>query len=263
MAKKKNKTPLATQSHKERLRQQQEEARRKAARIRRAVVGSALALAVVLVIVFVFVAIGQGEKNALMDSVVPPDANAEKTAIQVAPGKAKADAPKVVSYFDYQCSGCIELENVIGTQLFALANNGDIDLQLHPMTFRDSQAGENQASTRATVASACADYAGGNEIYQKYHQGVFANSTGDGFSDDLLRSTIASTATLSGDQLTQFEQCYDERLTQGFVGTLTDAAFKNGVTGTPAISVNGKVYSGNELQSIASGDLLTWFTAHA
>jgi protein-disulfide isomerase len=262
MAKKKNKTPLTTQSHKERLRQQQEEARRKAARIRRSVVGTAIVLAVVLVIVFVFVAIGQGTKNDLMNSVTPPDANAEKTAMQVAPGKAKADAPKVVSYFDYQCSGCIALETAIGAQLFALADNGDIDLQLHPMTFQDSND-NNQASTRASVAAACADDAGGSEIYQKYHQGIFANSKGEGLADELLRSTIPASVELTGDQLTKFEQCYDERFTQGFATGMNEAGFKEGVTSTPTISVNGKLYSGDDLATITSGDLLTWFQTHA
>jgi hypothetical protein len=102
MAKKTKKTPLTTQTHKERIRQQQEEARQKAARIRRIVVGSAIALAVVVVGTFVGVFIQLDQQNRLEASVTPKDANADATGITLYPDKAKDGVPNVGLYYDYQ-----------------------------------------------------------------------------------------------------------------------------------------------------------------
>ncbi|MCL1837950.1 MAG: DsbA family protein [Propionibacteriaceae bacterium] len=260
MAKKIKKTPITTQTHKERLRKQSEEARAKAARIRRIVVGTAILLGVVLVVVFIFVVIGQMQKNELMNSVTPADANEERTAMQIAPGMAKAAAPNVGLYFDYQCSGCADLEKAIGTELFRLANSGDINLQLHTVTGLDYYYGSGSDSTKAAIGATCAAHVGGNEVYQKYHQAIFTYYAGaEGYTDATLL-TLPQVAGLPEDKQDAFDQCYNDKLTKGFVDGMSAASFKDGITGTPTISINGTMFT--DYTGIDT-DVLAWITERA
>jgi protein-disulfide isomerase len=268
MAKKTKKTPLTTQTHKERLRQQQEEARRKAARIRRIVVGSALALAVVVVVVFVLVAIQQGEKNAVMNSVTPPDANADKTALTVSADKAKEGVPTVGIYYDYQCENCATLESAIGQTLYDLAAAGDIKLEMHAMTFLDSD-NDTKSSSRAAIAAACTDAVTTNEMYVAYHQAIFTNfpseTSGEteGYSDEMLMSVVPLAVQMTDDQKANLLTCFEEKKTNGFVEGVSQAAEQAGVSSTPTIRVNEKYYSGDGLNDLDTTDVIGWITSHA
>ena len=169
----------------------------------------------------------------------PPNGNAK--AIVVNPGKAPASAPLVEIFLDYQCPNCRVMETAYGPEFEKLAEAGTIQLQYRTMTFLDQNL-QNDSSTRAAVAAACADTVG---VYPAYHDQVFANQPqeGLGYSDAVLRQTIPAAVGLSGDKLTTFQQCYDTRATAPFVTQVADQALKDGVHSTPTVHVNGKDFS--------------------
>jgi protein-disulfide isomerase len=172
-------------------------------------------------------------------NAIPPHANGEKSGIIANPGKAKSGAPLFVIYQDYQCPICKQFHAAFGTKLREAADAGKIQLEYRTMTFLDSNL-QNDASTRAAVAAACADNA---DVYQGYYDALYDNqpaTEGAGFSADLLRVTIPKQLGLTGDKLTGFQKCYDSQATLQFIQGTNDAAGRAGITGTPVYQYNGK-----------------------
>ena len=172
-------------------------------------------------------------------NAVPPHANGDKSGIIANPGVAKSGAPLFVIYQDYQCPGCKQYHTVFGTKLREAADAGKIQLEYRTMNFLDSNL-QNDASTRAAVAAACADNAG---VYQGYYDALYDNqpaTEGAGFTADLLRTTIPTQLGLTGDKLTGFQKCYDTKATLQFIQGTNDAAGRAGITGTPVYQYNGK-----------------------
>lgn len=146
-----------------------------------------------------------------------PNATASNDGIVVNPGKAKPNAPVVGLYFDYQCSHCVSFEEKYGLTLNALSNNGDVSLVNHTRVFLD-RGDATGLSHRAAIAAACADTAG---VYKDYHQSIFSSAYQGAYTDDLFRVTIPQQLGLSGDTLTRFQSCYDDRSMAGFVRAWT------------------------------------------
>lgn len=177
--------------------------------------------------------------KAAANVTVPPHGTKAKDGIVVNPGKAKAGAPVVAVFQDYQCPVCKVLEDQYGSYLEKLADAGTIQLEYHTMTFLDGNLG-NDASVRAAQAAACADVAGS---YAKYHDTVYKNQPtqeGKGYTDEQLRTTFAKEAGLSGDQLVTFQTCYDDKKMANWVTGTQELASQAGVNSTPTIRVNGK-----------------------
>jgi protein-disulfide isomerase len=172
-------------------------------------------------------------------NALPPHANGDKTGIVANPGKAKSGAPLFVIYQDYQCPACKTFHTAFGTKLREAADAGKIQLEYRTMNFLDSNL-QNDASTRAAVAAACADNAG---VYQGYNDAVYDNqpaTEGAGYSADLLRVTIPTQLGLTGDKLAGFQKCYDTQATLQFINGTNDAAFRAGIKSTPTYMYNGK-----------------------
>jgi protein-disulfide isomerase len=219
------------QSNRERLRAEQA-AQAKQAKNMRVFGFAAVAVAVVVLGVFGAVFLQALNKNG---QVTPPNATADGSGIVAYPGTAKAGAPVVDLFFDYQCPVCKQLEAAHGAKLTELAKSGAIDLRYRPLIFVDEMV-LNDSSQRAAIGAACADIAGG---YAAYHDQVFANqpAEGVGYTDDQLRSTFPTSAGITGESLTKFQTCYDNRQTRDFVKA---AAAANTPKSTPRMQVNGK-----------------------
>jgi len=186
--------------------------------------------------------------------ITPPNATKDKSAIISNPAVTNA-ALTVNLHFDYQCTACASLEAIVGPTLERLAAAGDISLHYNIHTFMDAKQG-NTASTRAAMAATCADTVG---KFQAYHNVVFANY-GSGYSEENLRNGYAIQAGMSGEDLTTFQACVDNKATSQFVrdmnaknsGILSaDFADSKGVWGTPTVIVNGKAASTSRMQTAA------------
>lgn len=230
-------------SRRDQLRNQQDAAARQK-RINRIIVISAAAVALTLIAVFVVVIVQQVTGTASQSAqITPAAANADQTALVANTSPADDGAPVVTIYLDYQCPNCRALEETYGSLLESEANAGTWTLQYKTMTFMDQNL-QNTASTRAALAASCAANEG---YYAVYHDTIYANQAeqevvgSEGYSDELLRVTIPNTIGMSEDEITTFQQCYDNQQTSQFVSSVAEGAYTDGVTGTPTIAVNGKL----------------------
>lgn len=254
-----------SQDSRARLRQQQA-AKAKQHRVNR-ILGIGVGLtAAVLVAVFAVVVI-QSQSSAEAGTL-PPNATPDGKAIVVNPGKATPGAPVVELFFDYQCPVCNYFEQVFGSALEKLANDGEIELHYRTMTFLDENLG-NDSSTKAGVAAACADV---SAVYPAFHNEIFANQPekeGTGYTDQLLRDTIPATVGLTGEKLTAFQACYDTEATGPFLKRSNELGQKDLIaTGqkvsTPSLFVNGHDIPWDPtLRTAKAGDLPELIKQHA
>lgn len=168
-------------------------------------------------------------------SVVPPNAINGTTGIAPFGTKAKAGAPVVELFFDYQCPACANFERAFGTELERMGKAGEIKLVYRAMLFLDVNHG-NDASTRAALAASCADVSG---KYASYHDTLF-ELIQSGYPDSVLTTTIPGRVGLTGAALQRFTECYQGRRTLEFVQGVDRSAMAAGVNSTPTIKVNGK-----------------------
>jgi protein-disulfide isomerase len=189
------------------------------------------------------------------DATVPVDTTPDHSAITVAATglTATAGVPVIDFYTDYQCPTCATAEAKLGPGLALLVDRGQIVLRYHLMTFVD-QSLNNDSSTRAAEAAACADTVG---AFPAYHEALFANQPtqeGDGYTDEQLRVTIPAQAGITGAALDTFQACYDSHTMAPFVATMA-ATNLTIVSGTPTIMVNGQdIADGN---SVCDGSMCT------
>jgi protein-disulfide isomerase len=210
----------------------------------RAVIGAVVA---VLVIVGVVVAILLGSGGATTpggaaapaSSALPAGATGPGGGIVVNPGKARAGAPTLDLYEDFQCPICGQLEKLFGAQIRSMAAAGDMKLVTHTMSFLDDNL-KNDSSLRAASAAACAADAG---RFGPYHDAVYAGQPakeGQGYTDAQLQ-TFATQAGITGSALTTWKQCVKSGQHTAYAQAVQTQSEKDGVFGTPTLKLNGTV----------------------
>ncbi|HYN30507.1 MAG TPA: thioredoxin domain-containing protein [Dermatophilaceae bacterium] len=165
---------------------------------------------------------------------------------------AKAGAPTVDIFEDFQCPACAQFEQVLGPTVKDLATSGAITLRYHVKTFLDDNLG-NDASTRAGNGAFCAAREG---KFQEFHDLVYANQPaqeGQGWTDAGLKG-FAEQAGITGDALTQWETCTKDGSYTTYLQSVEEASFKAGVRGTPTVKINGTEV---ELKDIGTPELFT------
>lgn len=245
MSTRKSSGPSAADNRRAQLRAQAEASARKARQRKIAITAvSVVVVAALLVVALVWT---QNRERPAADGAVPPNSNAAGNG-QVVVAGVPEDRPLVEVFFDYQCPGCAALELLAGEELAAGAQAGEYQLVYRTMTFMDKKL-RNDASTRAANAASCYAEVGD---YAAYHQAVFANQPkgeGTGYTDDLLRDQLPAQLGTSGDQLAQFQTCYDEGRYASFAEQTDTQAARDGVTGTPTIRVDGEDFDRSGVQS--------------
>lgn len=225
-------------SRREQLRIQREAELKAAQKKKRLTIGLTIVAVLVALSLVIWAVSTLGSKIGSTNSV-PPHANGDKSGIIANPNKAKSGAPLFVIYQDFQCPGCGAYHKLFGAKIREAAEAGKIQLEYRTMNFLDANL-LNDASTRAAVGAACADNSG---VYQAYFDAVYDNQPkkeGDGYDNELLRTTIPTKVGLTGDKLTGFQKCYDTQATLQFIKGTDEAAGRDGVTGTPIYKYNGK-----------------------
>ena len=179
-----------------------------------------------------------GSSGASGSSALPQGATGTGGGIVANASTAKAGAPTLDLYEDFQCPVCGKLEQAFGQQVSTMAKAGDIKLVVHMMSFLDAKLG-NDASVRAAAAAACAADQG---KFLDYHGVVYANQPaqeGAGYTDADLMG-FASKAGISGSALTTWTTCFDTKTHLGYAKDVETAAEKAGVFSTPTLKLNGK-----------------------
>lgn len=171
----------------------------------------------------------------------------EGGGVTVGPG-VDADVPQVHVYEDFQCPWCGLLEESIGEQLAQRAEAGEINLTFTLMSFLDSRLG-NDSSHRAANAALCADDAG---AFVPFHAAVFAGQPaeeGAGWTDEELLG-FAEQAGVSGAEAEDFSTCMTQDTYGDYVTAMQERANRDGVTGTPFVTIDGEALESTELQSL-------------
>ena len=208
----------------------------------RAVIGAVVAVLVVVgVVVAILLGSGgsatPGGSTAPASSALPAGATGPGGGIVVNPGKARAGAPTLDLYEDFQCPICGQLEKLFGAQIRAMAAAGDVKLVTHTMSFLDDNL-KNDSSLRAASAAACAADAG---RFGPYHDAVYAGQPakeGQGYTDAQLQ-TFATQAGITGSALTTWQQCVKSGQHTAYAQAVQTQSEKDGVFGTPTLKLNG------------------------
>lgn len=170
------------------------------------------------------------------DSPLPTGITAETGyGFQVSNPEGK---PSVEIFEDFQCPACRNFEQTYGPTVQELAAAGEIGLTYRTMTFLDNNL-QTDHSVRAANAFGCSIDAGKGEAY---HNAVYANqpeNEGSGWTDEQLKQWGADVG-ITGEAKTTFDQCVDAGTYKGWALLSNQAAFDDGITGTPTVQVNGE-----------------------
>jgi protein-disulfide isomerase len=195
-------------------------------RTRNTLIAAIFGIVVVVGIVVLLV----NRSSPTSDVVAPPGVDAD-LGIPI----GTATSPVVDVYEDFQCPICGAVEQNVGARLEQLANDGQIRLVYHIMSFLDTNL-RNDSSVRATNATGCALAQG---KFLEYHNEVFANQPaveGDGYTDDQL---IQFAQTVGMPDMASFQKCVADDTYGAWVTQMEINSENDGVTGTPTIKVNG------------------------
>jgi len=190
-------------------------------------------VAVVVGLVAVLVAGGIG-LQAWRTSRAPaavPVPSGSTSALTITAGRpvvfGEASAPVVVTLFsDFHCPHCAEFDEEHAPVLDQARQSGRARVEIYPMAFID------EGSVAAANAFACAAEAG---FGPAYYTGLFANRNLS-WNDDQLVALAGAVGTTAPPQ---FTSCVTSRAHAGWVEEINAAAAQQGVTGTPALFVDG------------------------
>ncbi len=221
-----------------RLKAQAEEAR---ARRNSRILWISLAAVAVAVVVILALVITQtlGKDSPSAEQQTPPNATdnfgIELKTKDVEPAE---DAPHLKIYEDPQCPGCASTEQTFGPVVLQLIDEGKITAEVITAHFLDANL-QNDASERAALAGAAADAVG---KYREFHTVMFENQPpevagGPGYTDQQLRVDFPAMAGIEGDDLTKFQELYDDRAFADFVSNSNEQFTVDKISGTPTYTV--------------------------
>jgi protein-disulfide isomerase len=198
-----------------------------------------VALLVAIVVSLVTAGTGNGtDSGSTTKPLVAPAAVANGAIIV---GKATAPV-KVEVYLDYMCPYCGRFERANAGELERLVADGTISVHLYPLSFLDRTSDGTRYSTRAANAiAAVADQTPGSVL--AFNNALFARQPAEG-SAGLSNDEIASLAANAGvpqDVVARF----GEGTFEPWIAKYTEAAFSGGITGTPTVKINGKIFQGD------------------
>lgn len=202
-------------------------------------------IAAVLIVALVVVVIVNAEKSKT--SAGGPAGSVDNGGgIALYQDKAKAGAPTLDVYEDFQCPFCGQLEATAGKDIIALGQSGAVKLTYHTMTILDRPGKDD--SLRASNAALCAADAG---KFTDYHAALFAAQPqeGVGYTDATLKS-IAGTAGMTGDVKSTFDTCVTNQTYQSYAKNMQTNAEEAGVFSTPKLKLDGKALDDKQMSAV-------------
>jgi protein-disulfide isomerase len=147
---------------------------------------------------------------------------------------------KVDVYVDFLCPHCRAMEQEVGPTFDRYISAGTIRIVYHPVAYLDNYSAGTRYSTRASAASACAQQAG---VFDKFRALLFENQPTEN-SPGLADDRLVALGRQAGATTADFERCVRDGRYASWTATLTDAASRDGVSGTPTVVVAGKAMQG-------------------
>lgn len=145
-------------------------------------------------------------------------------------------------YLDYMCPACGRFEKANNAEIDRLIKAGTVRLELRPISFLDKQSQGTRYSTRAANAVATAVDKAPGSVWA-FTTALYAHQPEEG-STGLTNGQIADLARnigVSEDVVGTF----GAGIFEPWVDKATNDAFAAGVTGTPTIKINDKVFTGD------------------
>ncbi len=151
----------------------------------------------------------------------------------------KSSAPTTIAlYEDFQCPICRAFEAATGAQVRAAIAAGTVKVEYHMVAFLDQSSTTNYSSRALNAAMVVLDTAG-PEVFSKYHTLLYDNQPAEG-SAGLADQQLIDYAVQAGAEKSKITGPIDDNVYHQWVLNATDQMSKNGVTGTPTVSINGK-----------------------
>ena len=143
----------------------------------------------------------------------------------------------VVEYFDFQCPYCAKSATVIPQLILGNANNVRLVSKNYPLdpTCNTGIPGRGHPhACKAAKAATCVFKLKGNEAYYSLEKNLFANQA------SLSAGVIEKYALQEGLSKKDFTNCLNDPATHNAIVEQVEEGVAVGVTGTPAIFVNGR-----------------------
>lgn len=191
-------------------------------------IGISIAVVVVLVALGGLVVFLNNQANDPGTAPQSAIINDETGAIVFGDGEDTVD-----TYVDFMCPICGDFEKSYGEQLQTAAANGDITLNIHPVSILNRASQNTEFSTRAGSAMYCVA-AEAPDAALDFFNALFANQPEEnsaGISDEDL-ATLAEQAGAGA-----AADCIVDGTYMDFVDSQTKA---HDIAGTPTVEVNGK-----------------------
>lgn len=220
------------------------EERRRRDRRQALLIQGAIALVVVLVVVATTVALLRRSDSSNTSGATPPGLTKDGA---VRFGAAQAPVT-VQAVEDFQCPVCKQFEATNGSLLAQYRAGDQVAVEYRPIAFLD-RSSSTEYSTRALNASMCVLEDAGKDAWLKYHGALYANQPEEGTAG-LPDSQLLSMAKSAGATGSGVSGCISDRRYGGWAKRTTQAAFDDGVSGTPTLFVNGKKLSGFDTASL-------------
>lgn len=147
------------------------------------------------------------------------------------------DVPVVSITEDFQCPACKQFEQILGSTVSDLIDNGQAQVEYRPVAILDRMSSDDYSSRSASASACVADES--TTAWRSFKTALFDNQPaegGAGLTDDRLVELAAAAGAGSSDTAT----CITEGRFIPWVGRMTDTATDNGLRGTPTVTVNGE-----------------------
>ena len=161
------------------------------------------------------------------------------------------DAPHdVVIYEDFLCPFCGQLEKATRDDLARLAADGKVRVEYRPFALL-SRLGDYPI--RATNAFALVLEKSGPELAKKFHDLLYENQPSEEDPGAVTNEDLVKLAVEAGASESDVKDGIDSLSHKGWVDEATAEAGKAGVSGTPTILLDGKVFQdGSTVQELAT-----------
>ncbi|WEG08184.1 thioredoxin domain-containing protein [Microbacterium horticulturae] len=155
------------------------------------------------------------------------------------------------TYIDFMCPICGQFEQVYGSAITALVDDGSITLNVHPIAILDRYSQDTEYSSRAASAMYSVAVADPAHVYD-FMTAMFANQPEEN-STGLTDAQIVEVAKKAGVNVTSsLEKSITGHAYVSFVQSLTPKTpLAPGATGigTPTIAINGETIALSKLPS--------------
>lgn len=191
-------------------------------------IGISIAVVVVLVVLGGVVVFLNNQANDPGTAPQSAIINDETGAIVFGDGEDTVD-----TYVDFMCPICGDFEKSYGEQLQTAAANGDITLNIHPVSILNRASQNTEFSTRAGSAMYCVAAESPDSTLDFFNT-LFANQPEEnsaGLSDDELAAMAEQAGAGAA------ADCIADGTYMDFVDAQTNA---HDIKGTPTVEVNGK-----------------------